>query len=116
MLPATEVFAGMFFLSHTFARHRPKNGAAATIAKATPNTIRIRHLLILSGFFAPPRYGALHGELRTPCTAPTFFQLSAPCTNLDIPHPCYPPAKGAICLSQPLAGSLKFVTQTSAIP
>jgi hypothetical protein len=34
-------FAGMFFLNHTFARHRPKNGATATIANAIPKATRI---------------------------------------------------------------------------
>jgi hypothetical protein len=33
--------AGIFFFNHTFARHRPKNGATATIPKATAKAIFI---------------------------------------------------------------------------
>jgi hypothetical protein len=38
---STVLSAGIFFFSHTFARHRPKNGATATIANAIPKATRI---------------------------------------------------------------------------
>jgi hypothetical protein len=55
MLRGAARLAGIFFLNQTFARHLPKNGAAATMAKAKPKATRILTLLSSQGSFAPLR-------------------------------------------------------------
>ncbi len=54
---STELFsADIFFFNHTFARHRPKNGAAATIANAILNRNTHSTSPVLSGITTPPRH------------------------------------------------------------
>jgi hypothetical protein len=52
----TGCAAGIFFFNQTFALHRPKNGATATIPKATAKAIRINISFSTSEAFRnPPR-------------------------------------------------------------
>jgi hypothetical protein len=47
--------AGIFFFNHTFARHRPKNGATATIPKATAKAMRINISFVDPAWKLPTR-------------------------------------------------------------
>ena len=58
----------IFFLSHTLALHRPKNGATTTIPRATPNTISI---------IRTPLSGVLSSLQRAPIANSFIFASSS---------------------------------------
>src|ERR1700722_15175585 len=91
----------IFFLSHTFARHRPKNGATATIANAIPKATRICSPLLDSLSALPSR--EVPRQLTTDSTSsnsislniypvhqaryPTFGSFPERTCHTSIPHP-----------------------------
>jgi hypothetical protein len=83
---STVLSAGMFFLSHTLALHRPKNGAAATNANDTAKAMRI-HISFLPGRTTSPT-GSKNQTGPLPTTSrPGFDHLQLQYANYRSPEP-----------------------------